>query len=54
MGNGAVLVSLLIQLGVVNVAPLRPHFEQRAHARSLSLDVSAPQRIISGTYAIGA
>jgi hypothetical protein len=40
--------------GCCEVAPLLPHFVQRAHCRSRSLDVSAPHRIISGTRAMGA
>jgi hypothetical protein len=35
-------------------APLRPQREQRALARSLSLDASMPQRISKGVIAIGA
>jgi hypothetical protein len=40
--------------GCCKLAPLWPHFVQRARCRSRSLDVSAPHRIISGTSAIGA
>jgi hypothetical protein len=36
------------------VAPLWPHALQRAHCRSLSLDVSAPQRITGTAHASGA
>jgi len=40
------------QLGACRVAPLRPHFWQRAHRRSMSLDVSGRQRMMSGARAI--
>lgn len=36
------------------MAPLWPHTVQRAHCRSLSLEVSGPQRMTSGVSAIGA
>jgi hypothetical protein len=38
----------------MSVAPLAPHFEQRADRRSMSLEASGPQRMISGAIAIGA
>jgi hypothetical protein len=53
-GNGCQSHSLTDQLGRWITAPLRPHCEQRAQARSLSLDASMPHRIISGATAIGA
>jgi hypothetical protein len=33
---------VLTQLGSIKVAPLWPHFEQRADRRSMSLDVFGP------------
>jgi hypothetical protein len=39
------------QLGCCNVAPRRPHTEQRAFRRSTSDDASAPQRMMKGTSA---
>jgi hypothetical protein len=53
-GQGAKLICSPIKPGCCSVAPLVPHFVQRAQRRSLSLDVSGPHRIISGAYAIGA
>jgi hypothetical protein len=53
-GNGNHPIPLPPQLGCCNVAPLRPHFMQRADRRSMSLDVSAPHRMINGVTAIGA
>jgi hypothetical protein len=38
----------------MSIAPLPPQCVQRADWRSLSLDASAPQRIINGTKASGA
>jgi hypothetical protein len=53
-GNGANPTVVQTQLGSMSVAPLAPHFEQRAERRSMSLDASGPQRMISGAIAIGA
>ena len=52
--NGAKPISEPSQLGCCGVAPLCPQTVQRAHRLSLLLDVSAPQRIMSGTNATGA
>jgi hypothetical protein len=54
LGNGCTPTRLFLQLGRRSVAPLPPQAVQRAQRRSLSLLASAPQRIISGTNAIGA
>ena len=40
-------------LGCVSVAPLWPHFEQRARWRSTSLDAPAPHRMTNGAMGIG-
>jgi hypothetical protein len=53
-GNGAKPTIVLDQLGSMSVAPLAPHLEQRADRRSMSLDVSGPQRMTRGAIAIGA
>jgi hypothetical protein len=53
-GYGAKPTIVLTQLGSISVAPLAPHFEQRAHRRSMSLDASGPQRMTNGAIAIGA
>jgi hypothetical protein len=53
-GQGCQSPCLTDQLGRWTTAPLRPHCEHRAQARSLSLEASRPQRIISGVIAVGA
>jgi hypothetical protein len=52
-GNVAKPTVALIQLGSIKVAPLAPHFEQRADRRSMSLDASGPHRITKGAIAVG-
>jgi hypothetical protein len=47
-GNGAKPTVVLTQLDSMSVAPLVPHFVQRAERRNISLDASGPQRMISG------
>jgi len=53
-GNGCHPTCESAQLAQRNVAPFRPHPVQRAHRRSLSLDVFGPHRMTSGATAIGA
>jgi hypothetical protein len=53
-GNGAKPVSVLTQPRCCSVAPFWPQTVQRAQRRSMSLEASLPQRIMSGTKAIGA
>ena len=54
MDHGSKPTCSPIQPGCCSVAPLVPQMVHRADRRSLSLDVSAPQRMISGANAIGA
>jgi len=51
-GNGSKPTIEFVQPGCCSVAPLWPHSTHRADRRSLSLDVSAPQRMMSGTSAV--
>jgi hypothetical protein len=53
VGNGAKPICDPIQLGCCSVAPLHPQAEQRAARRSMSLDASTPQRMMSGASATG-
>jgi hypothetical protein len=50
-GNGSHPVTASPHDGCCNVAPRRPHAEQRGCLRSTSDDASAPQRITKGTSA---
>jgi hypothetical protein len=52
-GNGSHPMSMPAQLGCCRTAPLRPHLEQRADRRNMSLDASGPHLMISGTNATG-
>jgi hypothetical protein len=53
-GNRAKPTVVLTQLGSINVAPLPPHFEQRADWRSMSLDASGPRGMTNGAIVLGA
>jgi hypothetical protein len=53
-GNGRKPIVSPPHDGCCNVAPLLPQPVQSAHCRNLSLDTSAPQRIMKGTIAAGA
>jgi hypothetical protein len=50
-GNASHPVTASPQLGCCNVAPWRPHSEQRAFRRKMSDDASVPQRMTKGTSA---
>jgi len=52
-GKGSNPTCMPAQLGCCRTAPFRPHLVQRADRRSMSLDVSGPQRMMNGTNATG-
>jgi hypothetical protein len=53
LDRGATPIDRPPQLGTWSVAPFVPHRRQRAHARSMSLEASGPQRMMKGANATG-